>query len=116
MSDIAREVITQIAAVLGEQPERITADTQLVQDLGADSLDSVSLVLAIEDRFAIDMPDEEVEQLRTVRQLIEYVEFAVAMASRPTARAGHLNGRIPRHYPAPREVAPVVPARRRNAT
>ena len=89
MSNIAREVIAQIAAVLGDQPELITADALLVQDLGADSLDSVSLVLAIEDRFAIDMPDEEVEQLRTVRQLIDYVEFAVAVADRPTPRAGH---------------------------
>ena len=45
-----------------------------------DSLDSVTLVLAIEERFGIDMPDEDVAQLRTVRQLIEYVELAVAMA------------------------------------
>ncbi|HKS57761.1 MAG TPA: acyl carrier protein [Steroidobacteraceae bacterium] len=80
MSDIARAVTAQIAAVLGEQPERITPDMNLAQDLGADSLDSVSLVLAIEDRFDIDMPDEDVEQLRTVQQLIEYVELAVAMA------------------------------------
>jgi acyl carrier protein len=80
MSDIAREVITQIAAVLGEDPERVTRHASLAQDLGADSLDSVSLVLAIEDRFAIDMPDEDVEQLRTVQQLIEYVELAVAVA------------------------------------
>lgn len=88
MSDIAREVIAQIAAVLDERPDRIEADALLVEDLGADSLDTVSLVLAIEDRFAIDMPDEEIEQLRTVQQLIEFVEFAVAVA-RPTRRADH---------------------------
>jgi acyl carrier protein len=93
MSDIAREVTAQIAAVLGEHPERITPNALLVQDLGADSLDSVALTLAIEDRFAIDMPDEEVEQLRTVRQLIEYVELAVAMASPARRRAGHSQGR-----------------------
>ena len=80
MSDIAREVTAQIAAVLGERPERITPDMSLIHDLGADSLDSVSLVLAIEDRFGIDLPDEDAEQLRTVRQLIEYVELAVAVA------------------------------------
>lgn len=80
MSDIALEVITQIAAVLGEAPERITRDASFADDLGADSLDSVALVLAIEDRFAIDMPDEDMEQLRTVQQLIEYVELAVALA------------------------------------
>ena len=81
MSPIAREVIAQIAAILGEEPERIAPDALLVRDLGADSLDSVALVLAIEDRFGIDMPDEEIEQLRTVQQLIEYVELAVAVAS-----------------------------------
>jgi acyl carrier protein len=80
MSDIAREVTAQIAIVLGEQPQRITPDMLLAKDLGADSLDSVSLVLAIEDRFGIDLPDEDAEQLRTVRQLIEYVELAVAVA------------------------------------
>jgi acyl carrier protein len=86
MSDIAREVIAQIATVVSVPPEQITPDARLAQDLGADSLDSVTLVLAIEDRFAIDMPDEDVEQLRTVQQLIEYVELAVATAG-PARRA-----------------------------
>jgi acyl carrier protein len=81
MSDIAREVIAQIAAVLGAPIEHITRDTLLARDLGADSLASVALVLAIEDRFSIDLPDEEVEQLQTVQQLVEYVELAVAMAN-----------------------------------
>jgi acyl carrier protein len=81
MSDIAREVTAQIAAVLGEDPGRIRPDALLVQDLGADSLDSVALVLAIEDHFGIDVPDEESEQLHTVQQVIEYVELAVAMAT-----------------------------------
>ena len=89
MSDIAREVTAQIAAVLGASPEQITPDTRLIQDLGADSLDTVSLVLAMEDRFAIDMPDEDMEQLRTVRELTEYVELAVAMAN----PAGRVPGR-----------------------
>lgn len=80
MSDIAREVIGLIAATLrGDSQQHIAADARLAHDLGADSLDSVALVLAIEDHFRIDMPDEEVEQLRTVRQLIDYVELAVAI-------------------------------------
>jgi acyl carrier protein len=86
MSDIAREVTAQIAVVLGAQLEQVTPDARLIQDLGADSLDSVSLVLAMEDCFAIDMPDEDMEQLRTVRELTDYVELAVAMAS-PAGRA-----------------------------
>jgi acyl carrier protein len=81
MSDIAREVTAQIAAVLGAAPEQVKPDARLIQDLGADSLDSIALVLAMEDRFAIDMPDEDMEQLRTVRELTEYVELAVAIAS-----------------------------------
>jgi acyl carrier protein len=81
MSDISREVTAQIAAVLGEDPGRIRPDALLVQDLGADSFDSVALVLAIEDRFGIDVPDEESEQLHSVQQVIEYVELAVAMAT-----------------------------------
>ena len=85
MSDIAREVVTQIAAVLGVPPEGITRGASLARDLGADSLDSVALVLAIEDRFSIDLPDEEVEQIETVQELTEYVELAVAMAN-PAAR------------------------------
>jgi acyl carrier protein len=100
MSDIAREVMAQIAAVLDTPPELITREAALGGDLGADSLDSVALVLAIEDRFAIDLPDEDVEQLHTVEQLIEYVELAVAMA-RPAARAReHSSGAVNRHYRA----------------
>jgi acyl carrier protein len=98
MSDIAREVIAQIAAVLGEAPERITRDASLVQDLGADSLDSVVLVLAIEDRFAIDMHDEDVEQLRTVQQLIEYVELAVTLATPARRPQEHAHGTGNRYY------------------
>jgi acyl carrier protein len=89
MNDITREVRAQIAATLGQPLERITPDALLVQDLGADSLATVALVLAIEDRFGIDMPDEEVEQLRSVEQLIEYVELAVAVASRAKPPVAH---------------------------
>lgn len=83
MSDIARQVIAQISAVLCEDPQRpIAPDARLIRDLGADSLDCVALVMAIEDRFAIDVPDEDVEELRTVQQLIDYVELAVAIKQR----------------------------------
>jgi acyl carrier protein len=91
MNDLAREVIGLIATILREDPQHITPDARLAGDLGADSLDCIALVMAIEDRFAIDMPDEEVEQLRTVQQLIEYVELAMAMqrpGNRPVAVAG----------------------------
>jgi acyl carrier protein len=79
MPDIAHEVIAQIALVLRKDPQHVTSDARLAHDLGVDSLESVALVLALEERFGIDMPDEEAEQLRTVQQLIEYVELAVAL-------------------------------------
>lgn len=89
MSDIASAVIAQIALILSCSPEHIAPDAWLSRDLGADSLDSVTLVLAIEDRFAIDLPDEDVEQLRSVRQLVEYVELAVAMRQPGTRTPEH---------------------------
>jgi acyl carrier protein len=88
MSDIAHEVIAQIALVLSKDPQQLKPDVRLARDLGADSLDYVALVMALEDRFAIDLPDEEVEQLRTVQQLIEYVELAVAVQRPGNRRVG----------------------------
>ena len=85
MSDTAGEVIAQLTAVLGHSPEAIERDALLIEDLGADSLDSVVLVLAIEDRFGIDVPDEDVEELRTVQQLVEYIEIAIALRSRSSS-------------------------------
>jgi acyl carrier protein len=79
MSTIAVEVITQIAATLNIEASAITPADSLARDLGADSLDTVSLVMALEDHFAIDLPDEDMQELGTVGQMIEYVELAVAM-------------------------------------
>jgi acyl carrier protein len=79
MSTIAVQVIAQIAATLNVDASEITPTDSLARDLGADSLDTVSLVMAIEDHFAIDLPGEEMQELGTVRQVIEYVELAVAM-------------------------------------
>lgn len=79
MSTIAVEVITQIAATLNIEASAITPADSLGRDLGADSLDTVSLVMAIEDHFAIDLPDEDMQELGTVGQMIEYVELAVVM-------------------------------------
>lgn len=79
MSAIEVEVLAQIATALRIELSSIARDALLDDELGADSLDSVALVMAIEERFAIDMPDEDVAELRTVQQLIEYVELAVAL-------------------------------------
>ena len=59
---------------LGVDPEKVTPEASFVDDLGADSLDTVELVMAFEEEFAIDIPDEDAEQMRTVGDAISYIE------------------------------------------
>ena len=55
-------------------PETITAETNLIDDLGADSLDVVELIMSLEDEFGIAISDEDAAQLYTVRRIVEYLE------------------------------------------
>ena len=59
---------------LGVAPEKVTDDASFVEDLGADSLDTVELVMAFEEEFGIDIPDEDAEQMRTVGDAISYLK------------------------------------------
>ena len=64
-----------IASQLGiNDPASITPETNLLDDLEADSLDAVEIIMAIEDEFGIEIPDELAESLRTVGEIVEYVE------------------------------------------
>ena len=71
-------VLEKIKAILSEQfsveEKEITVDTLLEDDLGADSLDVVDLLMTIEDDFEVEIPDEEVENTKTVGALVEYIE------------------------------------------
>lgn len=67
-------VIELIADVLKVQEEQVTLTGSLTNDLGADSLDIVEIMLAIEERYGFDIPDYQEEKLQTVSGLIEYVE------------------------------------------
>jgi acyl carrier protein len=58
---------------LGVEPEKVTDDASFVEDLGADSLDTVELVMAFEEEFGLDIPDEDAEQMRTVGDAIKYL-------------------------------------------
>jgi acyl carrier protein len=58
---------------LGVEPDKVTDDASFVEDLGADSLDTVELVMAFEEEFEIDIPDEAAEQMRTVGDAIKYL-------------------------------------------
>jgi acyl carrier protein len=67
-------VIEIVAEQMGEDKANITRETSFVNDLGADSLDTVELVMEFEDEFDIDIPDEDAEKIQTVGQAIDYVE------------------------------------------
>jgi acyl carrier protein len=72
--DTAEKVKAIIINELGVDPEKVTKDASFVDDLGADSLDTVELVMAFEEEFTIDIPDEDAEQMRTVGEAIAYIE------------------------------------------
>ena len=63
---------------LGVEPEKVTDDASFVEDLGADSLDTVELVMAFEEEFGVDIPDEDAEKMRTVGEAIAYLKKHVA--------------------------------------
>ena len=74
MSDeIKGKVITMIAEQLGKDESEVTLDSQFIEDLGADSLDTVELVMALEEEFDCEIPDEEAEKITTVAQANAYV-------------------------------------------
>ncbi len=59
---------------LGVDPERVKSEASFIDDLGADSLDIVELVMAMEEEFDIEIPDEDAEKLRTVQDVFNYLE------------------------------------------
>jgi acyl carrier protein len=74
MSQSIEEKITEIIVErLSVTPEQVTPEAKFIEDLGADSLDTVELVMAFEEAFGIDVPDEDAEKLTTVGGVIQYV-------------------------------------------
>lgn len=63
-----------IAEQLGVKKEEVTDDAKFIDDLGADSLDTVELVMALEEEFGIEIPDEDAEKMVTVGEAIKYIE------------------------------------------
>jgi acyl carrier protein len=72
--DIVRRVKDLIAESLGVNPAEVVADASFIDDLGADSLDIVELVMAIEKEFNINIPDEDAEKIATVQDAIDYIQ------------------------------------------
>lgn len=63
-----------IVEQLGVDPEQVTTEAAFVEDLGADSLDTVELVMALEEEFDLEIPDEDAEKIVTVGDAVEYIE------------------------------------------
>ena len=75
MSEVAEKVKSIIAGHLGiDDLEKITADAKFIDDLGADSLDTVELVMAFEEAFDVEIPDEKAEKILTVGDAISHLE------------------------------------------
>ena len=71
IEDKVKEIITK---QMGAKAEQITKETSFINDLGADSLDTVELIMEFEDAFDMNIPDEEAEKIRTVGDAIKYIE------------------------------------------
>jgi len=74
MSDISDKVRTIICDQLMVDQEEITDESSFVEDLGADSLDTVELIMEFEDEFGIEIPDEQAEKIATVGEAVAYLE------------------------------------------
>ncbi len=77
MASVEDKVKSIIVDQLGVNESEVTAGASFVDDLGADSLDTIELVMAFEEAFGIEIPDEDAEKIKTVRNAIDYVEAHV---------------------------------------
>jgi acyl carrier protein len=74
MEDIDQKVIEIVSEQMGVDKSEITRETHFINDLNADSLDTVELVMEFEDEFELSIPDEEAEKIQTVGQAIDYIK------------------------------------------
>jgi len=80
MSSIDERVKKIVVEQLGVKEEEVTMKASFVEDLGADSLDTVELVMALEEEFECEIPDEEAEKITTVQQAVDYVNAHIDQA------------------------------------
>lgn len=73
MSTIEARVKKIVVEQLGVKEEEVTNDASFVDDLGADSLDTVELVMALEEEFEMEIPDDEAEKITTIQQAVDYI-------------------------------------------
>jgi len=78
MSNVAERVQAIIVEQLGVDEKEVTESASFIDDLGADSLDTVELVMAFEEEFDLEIPDEDAEEITTVRDAITYIEEKIS--------------------------------------
>lgn len=78
MSDIEARVKDIVVEQLGVNADEVTSDASFIDDLGADSLDTVELVMALEEEFECEIPDEEAEKITTVKEAVGYINSVQA--------------------------------------
>ena len=74
MSDVAERVKKIVVEHLGVEEEKVTESASFIDDLGADSLDTVELVMAFEEEFKVDIPDDAAENIQTVGDAVNYIK------------------------------------------
>ena len=74
MSDVAERVKKIVVEHLGVEPDKVTEQASFIDDLGADSLDTVELVMAFEEEFGIEIPDDAAESIVTVGDAVKYID------------------------------------------
>lgn len=79
---VADKVKSIIAEQLGVKAEEVTPAASFIDDLGADSLDTVELVMALEEEFGIEIPDEDAEKMTTVADAVKYIEDKTTSAGK----------------------------------
>ena len=74
MSEVLDKVVEIVCNQLEINKEDVTSDSSLVEDLGADSLDTVELVMAFEEEFDLEIPDDEAENITTIKSAVDWIE------------------------------------------
>ncbi len=74
MADLEKRVAEIVAEQLGVDISEVTIDASFIDDLGADSLDTVELVMALEEEFGVEIPDEDAEKITTVKEALDYIQ------------------------------------------
>lgn len=74
MSDVLDRVKKIVVEHLGAEEDKVVADASFIDDLGADSLDTVELVMAFEEEFSVEIPDEAAEKIQTVNDAVKYIQ------------------------------------------